>query len=87
MSSVIVNTAEAHNRLSELIDQARAGVEVLIARRGVPVARLTPVGPTAAVDNAALVASLGERKDRRAKRPTTADLDAYLAVERASWDA
>jgi prevent-host-death family protein len=37
-----VNIAEAKARLSELIDRALAGEEVVIARRDVPVIRLVP---------------------------------------------
>ena len=36
-----MNLAEAKARLSELIDAARRGEEVIIARRNVPVVRLT----------------------------------------------
>lgn len=35
-----VNILEAKNRLSELVKSAQAGGEVIIANRGVPVARL-----------------------------------------------
>lgn len=38
-----VNLAEAKARLSELIDAAQAGEEVVIARRNVPVAKLVRV--------------------------------------------
>ena len=41
------NTAEARARFSELLARARAGEEVVIAKGGVPVARLLPpVGAT-----------------------------------------
>jgi prevent-host-death family protein len=38
---VVVTVTEAKNRLSALIDRARAGETVLIVDRGIPVARLT----------------------------------------------
>ena len=41
-----VSAAEARNRLSELLAEAERGVEVTITRRGVPVARLVPTGPS-----------------------------------------
>jgi prevent-host-death family protein len=44
---VIVNISEAKARLSALIEKARAGEEVVIARAGKPVARLMPVAPAA----------------------------------------
>jgi prevent-host-death family protein len=37
-----VNILEAKSRLSQLIKQAQAGEEVIIANRGEPVARLLP---------------------------------------------
>ncbi len=39
---ITVNLAQAKARLSELLDQAEAGREVLITRRGKAVARLSP---------------------------------------------
>ena len=38
-----VNIYEAKTQLSKLIDMAVSGVDVVIARNGVPVARLAPV--------------------------------------------
>lgn len=40
MTTRIVNTHEAKSRLSELIRDAEAGVEVIVARNGQPVARI-----------------------------------------------
>ena len=40
---VQVNIYEAKTRLSQLVDQAAAGEEVVIARNGHPVARLVPL--------------------------------------------
>jgi prevent-host-death family protein len=42
-----VNLFDAKNRLSALVDQAEAGHEVTITRRGRPVARLVPVASEA----------------------------------------
>jgi prevent-host-death family protein len=41
--AVQVNIAEAKAKLSSLLDQALAGEEVVIARAGKPLVRLTPV--------------------------------------------
>lgn len=41
--AVQVNIAGAKAKLSSLLDQALAGEEVVIARAGKPLARLTPV--------------------------------------------
>jgi antitoxin (DNA-binding transcriptional repressor) of toxin-antitoxin stability system len=40
MTTRMVNTHEAKSRLSELIREAEAGVEVIVARNGQPVARI-----------------------------------------------
>jgi prevent-host-death family protein len=42
------NIYEAKTRLSQLVDQAAAGEEVIIARNGRPVARLVPIQRQAA---------------------------------------
>jgi prevent-host-death family protein len=38
-----IGTFEAKNKLSELLDRAERGEEVVITRRGKPVAKLVPV--------------------------------------------
>lgn len=38
-----VTLAEAKTHLSHLLDQVEAGEEVVITRRGLPIARITPV--------------------------------------------
>lgn len=38
-----VSLAEAKTHLSHLLDQVEAGEEVLITRRGLPIARISPV--------------------------------------------
>lgn len=45
MSSATVNIYEAKTRLSRLVDQAAAGEEIIIARGGKPVARLSRLAP------------------------------------------
>ncbi len=40
-----IGTFEAKNKLSELLDRAERGEEVVITRRGRPVAKLVPVSP------------------------------------------
>ena len=40
-----INVAEAKAKLSELLDLALAGEEIVIARAGKPLARLVPVAP------------------------------------------
>lgn len=43
----IVNVHEAKTHLSKLLERMEAGEEIVIARAGVPVARLLPVEPLA----------------------------------------
>ena len=40
-----VATFDAKNRLSALLDEVARGTEITITRRGVPVAKLVPIGP------------------------------------------
>lgn len=37
---------EAKTKLSQLVERAQAGEEIVIARNGTPVARLVPVAPS-----------------------------------------
>jgi len=41
-----VGMHEAKTKLSQLVERAQAGEEIIIARNGKPVARLVPVAPT-----------------------------------------
>ena len=62
---VAVSTLRAH--LSEWLDRARAGEEVVITDRGVPVARLTGVDSTALLDRLVAEGVIG--RPRRQRRP------------------
>ena len=41
--TVVVNVHEAKTHLSRLIDQAHAGEEIILAKAGVPYARIVPL--------------------------------------------
>ena len=41
-----VGMHEAKTKLSQLVERAQAGEDIVIARNGKPVARLVPVAPT-----------------------------------------
>lgn len=43
--TITVNVHEAKTRLSELLARAERGDDIVIARSGTPIARLTPVSP------------------------------------------
>lgn len=42
---MIVNIHEAKTNLSRLLEKVRSGTEVIIAKRGTPIARLCPLDP------------------------------------------
>ena len=43
--TIVVNVHQAKTHLSRLLERVRQGEEVVIARAGIPVARLVPVAP------------------------------------------
>jgi prevent-host-death family protein len=47
MPPVAINLYEAKTNLSQLVDRAAAGEEIVIAKNGVPFARLMPLAPVA----------------------------------------
>lgn len=47
MSTAIINLYEAKTSLSELVERAAAGEEIIIAKAGRPKARLVPLGARA----------------------------------------
>ena len=42
---LVVNVHEAKTRLSKLLEQVRSGEDVVIAKAGIPIARLVPYVP------------------------------------------
>ncbi|MDR1186824.1 MAG: type II toxin-antitoxin system prevent-host-death family antitoxin [Bifidobacteriaceae bacterium] len=88
--SMVVGVAQAHNRLSELIDQALSGTDVMIARRGEPAVKLVPVSAAseALPSGAAIAARMADRLADRsgaAHAVTEDDLAAHIERERESW--
>lgn len=97
-----VNVLEAKNKLSLLIRSAQAGEEVVIANRGVPVARLVATGPTPpgresdrvaenplkvpAGTGRALLESLRAYPLPERLQREPAAIDRAIAEERAAWD-
>ncbi|HRO58176.1 MAG TPA: type II toxin-antitoxin system prevent-host-death family antitoxin [Burkholderiaceae bacterium] len=86
-----VNILEAKNRLSELVRSAQCGEEVIIANRGVPVARLVAVGSlTAAGESTPLEGSIVEWLERNPLpvhvRRSHEAIEADLREERGAWD-
>lgn len=86
-----VNVLEAKNRLSELIRAVQAGQEVIIARRGKPVARLVPADepstPEATRGSAeAILGWLARHPVPEDARRRTADIEVAIESERDVWD-
>jgi prevent-host-death family protein len=73
-----VGLFEAKNKLSELVDAASAGEEIVITKRGKPVARLGPA--FAAAERAEIEAALRALDERaRAGGPfTSAEIRAWV---------
>lgn len=75
-----VNVHEAKTRLSQLIAEAEAGGEVIIARNGKPVARLVPCAGTPAVRRFGALGALGGRMETG-----EAFFDPLPEAELAAW--
>lgn len=61
-----VGAYEAKTRLSQLIDEAAKGEEIIITKHGVPVAALVPIAGSRQLDPQAAIAAI---KDFRRRRP------------------
>ncbi len=86
-----VNILQAKNQLSQLIKQAQAGQEVVIANRGEPVARLVGLhggnGPRSEAGNGqTLLDWLAQHPLPAYARRSAEEIDAALEEERAAWD-
>lgn len=81
-----VNVLEARNNLSALLAEVERGEEIVIARRGHPVARLVAVQePDHSV--AALRRVIAEFRENPLPRyRTDAEMEADIQAERGSWE-
>ena len=86
MTTITVGVAEAHNRLSELIDEALAGTDVVIARRSRPAVRLTPVASDVEPQGPRLAAMCETWLAERGSVRTDEQIDADIHAERDSWE-
>lgn len=81
------NVLEARNSLSRLIADSQAGDDVVITKRGTPVARVVPIGPVDLVRSGALVVEWIEKNPlpaRLSRGPR--ELDAQIAASRDAWE-
>jgi prevent-host-death family protein len=87
-----VNILEAKNQLSRLIKAASSGEDVIIANRGVPVARLVPArgqGPTPpqpGTHGETLVSWLTSHPLPTHLRRSHEAIEAGIQLERDAWD-
>lgn len=81
------NVLDARNNLSRLIVESQSGEDVVITRRGTPVARLVPVGPVDRIQSGRLLVEwiesspLPPRLSRLAR-----EIDAQVAENRDAWE-
>ncbi|QYH34732.1 type II toxin-antitoxin system Phd/YefM family antitoxin [Salinibacterium sp. M195] len=83
----LVNILEARNTLSRLVAAVGDGDEVVIAKRGKPVARLVPAIESVSEHTAARAAEWLTRNPVPSLPARTADeLDRQIAAEREGWE-
>ena len=82
-----INILDARNSLSKLVAAAERGEDVVIAKRGKPVARLTAITNDADVHTGAAVTSWlsGHTLPDRIRR-NTEELDDQILSEREAWE-
>lgn len=82
-----VNIVDAKNRLSQIIQSALSGEEVVIANRGSPVVRLVPVDQERGPDvSQSLGQWLAENPLPQHLRGTDKSIDESIEDQRESWD-
>jgi prevent-host-death family protein len=62
-----IGIAEAKARLSEVIDRVESGETIVIARNGLPVAELRPLGRVSPADAVKRIRAIGRRVKKRNK--------------------
>lgn len=82
-----VNVLEARNQLSQLIRQAQAGEEVVIANRGQPMVRLVPARPPGSGGAGRdFLKWLADHPLPAHARRSASEIDAGIEAERHGWD-
>jgi prevent-host-death family protein len=84
-----VTVREAKNQLSQLVEFASAGGEVVIAKRGRPVAKLVSVHVAAEAASAGqarnFIQWLGQNPLPASAQRTAQEIDEAIARERSAW--
>lgn len=84
-----VNILQAKNQLSKLIHSLDSGEEIIIAKRGKPVARLVPIKDSGTADpgNAGTILNwLKSHPLPRYAQRSAQEIDTTIQEERDSWD-
>ncbi|HSI58819.1 MAG TPA: type II toxin-antitoxin system prevent-host-death family antitoxin [Ideonella sp.] len=82
-----VNILDAKNRLSQLIKSVQAGDEVVIANRGLPVARLVPArAPAPPASSGTFLQWLQDNPLPSHAQRSAEEIDAAIGAERNAWD-
>ncbi|MDQ1074869.1 MULTISPECIES: type II toxin-antitoxin system prevent-host-death family antitoxin [Microbacterium] len=81
---MMYNVLEARNSLSKLIADVESGIEVTIARRGVPVARLVPVDAAPQRPRNAFATWLQEHPLTPERARPADEIEAIIAENRAA---
>jgi len=86
--TLTVGLAEAHNRLSELIDMVQNGRAVAISRGGTVAVHLTLPEESPRKGNGPQIAALLEEmiRERGNSGRSTADIEEGMRIEHAAWD-
>lgn len=79
-----INILEAKNRLSQLVKAAQSGEDVVIANRGVPVARLVQIPPAPRLGRD-LLRWLHEHPLPAHAQRGSDEINAAIAAERDAW--
>jgi prevent-host-death family protein len=81
---MMYNVLEARNNLSKLIADAESGIEVTIARRGVPVARIVPIHEAPSRTRNAFAEWLAENPLTPHRARPVDEIDEIIAENRAA---
>ena len=81
-----LNILESKNRLSELVQRARLGEEVVIAHRGVPVVKLVALGAEDVEAGRDVLTWLSHHPLPQTVRRSETMIDQGITAEREAWD-
>lgn len=81
------NVLEARNNLSRLIADSQSGEDVVITKRGTPVAKIVPIGPVDIVHSGRFLVEWIEQHPLPSRLSRSAsEIDAQIAENRDAWE-